>query len=191
MGLCFNGAAGVKMKLATARVLASILVCLLSATLAAQSNRREPLSEAQIEEIRAAGGNPSERINLYTKYLKQRAEILAGLNKRAHSPARAQRIHEELLDFTALLDELTSNLDQYGDRKADLRPALKLLNEALPHWLEAARAFSPEPAFELAQKESIASAQDLKEQAADLLKEQTAYFNAHKDEKNQERAEPK
>jgi hypothetical protein len=180
------------MKLAALRRWSAVVACLLFALpLLAQKNQREPLTEVQIEEIREAGTNPSERIQLYTKYLNQHAETLKALNKRLKSSARAQRIHEELLDFTALLDELASNLDQYGDRKADLRPALKPLSEALPHWLEALHAFPPEPAFELTQKDSIESAQDLTTQATALLKEQTEYFKTHKDEKNQEREEPK
>jgi len=180
------------MKLSARNRCSAVAVFLLLAMpMLAQKNRREPLTEAQIEEIREAGSSPSQRIDLYTKYLNQRAETLKALNKRAPSAARAQRIHEELLDFTALMDELASNLDQYGGRKADLRPALKTLNEALPHWIDALHAFPPEAGFELAQKESISSAQDLSEQAADLLKEQTAYFKIHKEEKSQERAEPK
>ena len=52
------------------RSLAPILICLFfAALLFAQKDKPEPLTEAQIEEIREAGIYPNDRINLYTKYL--------------------------------------------------------------------------------------------------------------------------
>ncbi len=104
---------------------------------------------------------------------------------------RSQRIDDELQDFTALMDELGSNLDQYGDRKADLRDALKILNQDCPKWVSILKSLPGEPEFDVARKESIESGEDLADQASRLLNEQTAYFLAHKDEKNQQRAEPK
>ena len=173
--------------------LCSAMACCLfcAASLLGQKEKREPLTETQIEAIREAGNNPDERVKLYTKYLDDHAETLKALGKRVHSSARAHRISDELLDFTALMDELGSNLDTYSDRKADIRKALKLLNEATPRWLEVLRSLDSEPVYELALKESIESHHDLAEQAATLLKDQTDYFQQHKDEQGQERAEPK
>ena len=169
-----------------------LLLCLVcSVPLWAQKEKREPLNEKQIEEIREAGVFPEGRIALYVKYLNERAETLKALAKRAHSAARSQRLNEELLDFTALMDELSSNLDQYGERKADMRKSLKKLNEDAPRWLEMLRALPPEAGFELAQKEAIESGHDLAEEAATMLQHQTEYFAVHKDESGQERAEPK
>jgi len=177
----------------TALRLCSAVACLLfsAAPFLGQKDKREPLTETQIEAIREAGINPDERVKLYTKYLDEHAESLKALSKRVHSAARAHRISEELLDFTALMDELGSNLDEYGDRKADLRKSLKALNEAAPRWLEVLHGLDSEPYYELALKESFESHKDLAEQSASLLKEQTEYFEQHKDEKGQERAEPK
>ena len=53
------------------------------------------------------------------------------------------------------------------------------------------RALPGEPSFDLARKEAIESGEDLAAQAKRLLTEQTEYFNLHKDEQNQDRAEPK
>jgi hypothetical protein len=171
-------------------VLSSLLVS-LAACLFAQKEKRQPLSEAQIEQIREAGVDPSARIALYTKFLNEHADVIKNLTNRAKSEARSRRLDDELLDFTALLDELGENLDQYADRKADLRPALKPLNEAAPRWLGILRALAGEPTFDEARKEAIESGEDLADQAKRILSEQTEYFNLHKDEKGQERAEPK
>ena len=171
---------------------ASILICLcVAAPLLAQKEKREPLTEAQIDQIREAGIDPGARVGLYTKFLAERAEVIKGLAGRAKSEARSRRLDDELQYFTALMDELGSNLDLYSDRHADIRKSLKSLTEATQNWLRILHALTGEPGFDLARKESIESVEDLADQAASLLKEQTDYFNLHKDEQGQERAEPK
>jgi len=159
--------------------------------LLAQKEKREPLTGAQIEEIREAGIDPDGRVKLYTKYLNEYAEIIKGLNKRIKSDARARRLDDELQDFTALMDELGANLDVFSDRKADIRKSLKPLTEATQRWLEILRALAGEPGFDLARKEAIESGDELAEQAKRMLLEQTNYFSLHKDEAGQDRAEPK
>lgn len=171
-------------------VLTAVLsvVCLSSP---AQKEKREPLTAAQIEEIREAGIYPGDRVNLYTKYINEHADTIKGLTTRAKSGARGQRLDNELQDLTALMDELGTNLDVYADRKADIRKALKTLNDSAPRWLGILRTLAGENGFDLARKEAIESGEDLADQAKRLLGEQTEYFALHKDEQGQERAEPK
>ncbi len=177
------------------RALRSIILILCGLTLAvplfAQKNKPEPLTEAQIEEIREAGIDPNGRVSLYTKYLNEHADTIKSLTGRSKSVTRAKRLDEELQDLTALMDEFGSNLDVYSDRHADIRKALKPLSESTDRWLGILRALPGELAFDLARKEAIESGQDLADQAKRLLTEQTEYFNLHKDEQNQDRAEPK
>ena len=174
------------------RCLSAVLFCLiLAAPLHAQKDKRQPLTEAEIEQIREAGIDPGARIALYTKFLNEHADTLKGLTNRPKSPARSHRLDDELLDFTALMDELGANLDQYSDRHADIRKALKSLADDSPRWLIILRALAGEPVFNLSRKEAIESGEDLADQAKRLLTEQTEYFNQHKDEQGQERAEPK
>jgi hypothetical protein len=170
-------------------VISFALVC--TAACFAQKEKREPLTGAQIEQIREAGIYPDERISLYTKFIDEHAETIKGLTTRGKSGGRVQRLDGELQDLTALMDELGTNLDVYSDRKADIRKALKSLADTAPHWLGILRALAGEPGFELARKEAIESGEDLADQAKRLLTEQTDYFNAHKEERGQERAEPK
>jgi hypothetical protein len=158
---------------------------------AAQKDKPEPLTEAQIDEIREAGIVPNERVSLYTRYTSEHADTINGLTNRGKSLARAKRIDEELQALTALMDEFGSNLDVFSDRHADIRKSLKPLTEATERWLGILRALPGEPSFDLARKEAIESDEDLADQAKRLLNEQTEYFNLHKDEQNQDRAEPK
>ena len=174
------------------RRFAPILLCLVvAAPLFAQLEKRHPLTEDQIEKIREAGIYPDDRVKLYTQFLDEHADVIKGLTNRAKSAARGRRIDDELQDFTALMDEFGSNLDVYSDRHADIRKSLKPLPAATQRWLGILRALAGEPAFELARKEAIESGEDLSDQATRLLREQTDYFNLHKDEAGQERAEPK
>ena len=164
---------------------------LLAAPLCAQKEKREPLTEAQIDQIREAGIDPNGRVSLYTKFLDEHAATIKGLGSRVRSDQRARRLDSELQDFTALMDELGSNLDVYSDRKADIRKALKPLYESSQRWLGMLRALAGESAFDLARKEAIESGEDLADQVSRLQNEQTEYFNLHKDQRQQERAEPK
>ena len=179
------------------RSIACMLFCLLAAAplftppLLAQKDKPEPLTEAQIEEIREAGIDPNGRASLYTKYLNEHADTIKSLTNRSKSSTRAKRLDEELQDLTALMDEFGSNLDVYSDRHADIRKALKPLTESTDRWLGILRALPGEPSFDVARKEAIESGQDLADQAKRLLTEQTDYFKLHKDEQNQDRAEPK
>jgi len=164
---------------------------ILAAPLLAQKDKPEPLTEVQIEQIREAGIDPDARISLYTKFVTEHADVIKGLTNRAKSDARGRRVDYELQNLTALMDELGSNLDTYSDRHADLRKALKLLTDTAPHWVSILHALPGEPEFDLSRKEAIESSEELADQAKRLLTEQTDYFNLHKDEKGQERAEPK
>src|ERR1700761_2216876 len=154
------------------RSLAIVLLALVSIPALAQKEKREPLTEAQIEDIREAGVAPNLRITLYTKYANEHADVIKGLINRGKSRDRVKRIDDELQDFTALMDEIGSNLDQYGDRKADLREALKTLNEDCPKWVTILKSLPGEPAFDVARKEAIESGEDLADQASRLQSEQ-------------------
>jgi hypothetical protein len=172
-------------------ILIVALACLSAVPLPAQKEKREPLTGPQIEEIREAGIYPDDRVNLYTKFINERADTIKGLTSRGKSPSRAQRLDNELQDFTALMDELGSNLDVFSERKSDIRKALRVLNESTPRWLGILRALAGEPGFDVARKEAIESGEDLADQAKRLLTEQTDYFAQHKDQQGQDRAEPK
>ena len=157
----------------------------------AQKEKREPLTGPQIEQIREAGIDPDERINLYTKFTDEHAATIKSLTPRGKSPSRARRLDDELQDLTALMDELGTNLDEYSERKSDMRKALKILSEAAPRWLGILRTLAGEPGFELSRKEAIEAGEDLADESRRLLTEQTDYFNQHKEERGQERSEPK
>jgi hypothetical protein len=156
----------------------------------AQRDQHDPLTEAQVEKIREAGIDPNERIKLYTEYVNDHVNTVKSLMNRGKSDARSKRIDNALHDVSSLMDELGSNLDEYSERHADMRPALKKLADESQDWLTTLRALAGEPAFDLSRKEAIEAGQDLSDQAQRLVHEQTDYFALHKNQKGQERAEP-
>ena len=170
----------------------AIAVSLVPSTCAlAQKDRHDTLTEAQVEKIREAGIDPNERVKLYTQYVSGHVNSVKALTNRGKSDARAHRLDQELQDVAKLMDELGSNLDEYSDRHADMRPALKILAEQSQQWLRTLRALAGENEFDLSRKEAIEAGEDVADQAQRLFTEQTTYFEAHKDERGQERAEPK
>lgn len=172
--------------------LALLLAAILAPSFAlAQKQHHDVLTEAQVEKIREAGIDPNQRIKLYTEYLNDHVNTVKGLTNRRVSDARAQHLDRELQDVADLMDELGSNLDEYSDRHADMRGALKALADESQHWLSTLKALAGEQPFDLSRKEAIEAGQDLTDQAQRLLSEQSDYFALHKDEKGQERAEPK
>jgi hypothetical protein len=169
----------------------ALLLFVTCAPLRSQKEKREPLTEAQQDQIAEAGIDPAARVDLYVKFLNEHADTIKGLIPRAHSGARNSRLENELEDFTALMDELGDNLDVYSDRKADIRKSLKGLNEGIERWQQMLNSLPSEPGFELSRKDALESSNDLSAQARQITADQEAYFKEHKDEKGQDRAEPK
>ncbi len=163
----------------------------LAAPARGQKIQPEPLTEAQQEAIAEAGIDADARIGLYTKYLNEHAGAIKDLTKRIHSAARTSRIDNALGNFSALVDELASNLDEYGDRMADMRKSLKALNEDIPQWQAILHDLPPEPGFDFSRKDAMDASNDLAAQVKKLITTEDAYFKEHKDLKGQQYAEPK
>lgn len=174
------------------RAAAAIVFCLLLVvSLPGQKEKREPLTDAQQDQIAEAGIDPVARVDLYVKFITEHSDTVKGLIKRAKGPARSRRVDDELQDFTALLDEFGDNLDVYAQRNADLRKSLKGLNDGVQQWQSVLHDLPSEPGFELSLKEALDSIGDLAQQTKQITADQDAYFKAHPDEKGQDRAEPK
>lgn len=171
------------------RWLVVLLVLCSTRLLSAQANQADPLTDAQQQAIAEAGIDPAARIDLYTKYINDRADTIKRLIPRSES-ARDQRIDNELQAFSSLIDELASNLDEYGGRKADLRKALKPLNESIAHWQSILHGLPNDPVFEISRNDAADAVSDLASQTKQLTSDQDTYFKEHKNAKGQQRAVP-
>lgn len=118
-----------------------ILALLLLLTLAASARKRDPLTEAETDQLREAAQEPYKRLQLYIKFTDAR---LAAIDELRADPKQAQgrgrKVHDLLEDFTALMDEINDNLDTYEGRpltKADR----KLFHKGLKEVIEADEKF--------------------------------------------------
>src|SRR2546421_6080071 len=105
---------------------------LLIVTLAAASaqRRRDPLTDAEITQVRDASWEPQQRLTLYVKFARERLVKLEQMRSDPKTKDRARQIHDMLDDFLLIYDELNDNLDTYVDRKDDIRKPLKIVIDA-------------------------------------------------------------
>ena len=118
-----------------------IVVLLLVLTIAASARKRDPLTEAEADQIRQAALEPYKRLKLYIKFTDARISAIDELRRDPQqADGRGRAIHDRLEDFTALLDEINDNLDQYQGRplskddRKDFRKGLKEVIEACDKW---------------------------------------------------------
>lgn len=88
--------------------------------------RRDPLTKAEIDQLRDVAQDAPERIKLYVKFVKARFGLLDQLRTDPRFAAdRPEQMHDLLEDVTTLVDEMDDNIDTYAGRKSDMRKALK------------------------------------------------------------------
>jgi hypothetical protein len=112
-------------------VRACVWVLLIGASLAAVAQRhRDPLTQAEIDQIRDASWEPRQRLTLYVQFARNRLVKLEQVRSDPKTMDRPQKTHDMLDDFQLLYDELNDNIDTYVDRKDDIRKPLKVIIEA-------------------------------------------------------------
>jgi uncharacterized coiled-coil DUF342 family protein len=111
------------------RLLSLLLVTLLMPGGQAQ-RRREPLTEAEIDQLRDQAQEPNLRLKLYIKFARERLDALDKMRSDPKTTDRGGQTHEGLQNFLDVYDELNQNIDTYEDRKADFRKALNSVIEA-------------------------------------------------------------
>lgn len=105
------------------------LVLLLALPLCAQ-RRRDPLNQAEIDQLRDAMLEPEERLKLYVQFSRDRMTKLEQMRSDPKANERGLQTHDMLQDFLTVYDELNDNVDMYVGRKNDIRKPLKLIIEA-------------------------------------------------------------
>src|SRR5215472_11509874 len=99
---------------------ACVLLVLASALSLAQRHR-DPLTSAEIDQIRDTSWEPRLRLPLYLQFARARLVKLEEIRSDPKSKDRARQTHDLLDDFQLLYDELNDNIDTYVDRKDDIR----------------------------------------------------------------------
>lgn len=97
-----------------------VIVVVLLLTVVAAARRRDPLTEAESDQLREAAMQPYKRLRLFIKFADARLDAIQQLRSDPKAAdGRGPRIHDLLEDFTSILDEINDNLDQYQGRALD------------------------------------------------------------------------
>jgi len=124
------------MKLATKLTLLFLLL-----SLTAGAKRRDPLTEAEADQLREVAMQPYERIKLMIKFTEARLVAIDQVRVDPKLAAgRGKQIHDLLEDFTSLLDEINDNLDQYEARALN-KDTVKQYHKGLKELIEADARF--------------------------------------------------
>jgi hypothetical protein len=97
---------------------------------ATAQDRRDPLNDTEINQLRDMAQEPEKRLKLYVDFTRARLDAVnqAESNPKFKDPGAA--IHERLQDFLDLYDELNDNIDMFSDQRDDIRKVLKIILEA-------------------------------------------------------------
>jgi hypothetical protein len=98
----------------------ALFMLLMTTAVANAERRRDPLTEAEVDQLREARMEPYNRLKLFTKFAEARLDSIDRLQSDpAQAAGRGKLIHDLLQDFTTIVDELNSNMDNYAGEAMD------------------------------------------------------------------------
>lgn len=101
----------------TRKIFAAAL--LLLSTLAF-AQRRDPLTDAEADQLRQVAMEPQKRLKLFIKFTEARLDAIdQARSDPKQAQGRGKKIHDLLQEFSFLVDEINDNLDQYEGRALD------------------------------------------------------------------------
>ena len=106
------------------------LLLLLAPTIMWSQRRHDPLTNAEIDQLRDTAQEPDLRLKLYLQFARSRLAAVEQVRSDPKITDRGAEIHVRLRDFAEVYDELNDNIDTYVGRKADLRKILRTIIEA-------------------------------------------------------------
>ncbi len=112
-----------------ARFICGIFLLLFLVSVSPAQRRGDPLTQAEIDQLRDTAVEPEQRMKLYVQFARSRLVSLEQMRSDPKVTDRPQQTHHMLEDFLSVYDELNDNLDNFEGRKSDLRKALKTVIE--------------------------------------------------------------
>jgi hypothetical protein len=162
-----------------------VLLVLSMATLAAsaQVHRRDPLNSAETDALREVSMEPDKKLPLYLKYARARLATIEQLRSDPRfAEGRGPKVHDLLVDFKIIMDEMDRNMDSFADQKLDFRKGLKEIIQADSEFqlkLRTLKETAKDPAavaeakdYEFALLDAIDSVDGDLDNARDLLDQQ-------------------
>jgi hypothetical protein len=131
---------------ANRNLLGGILLLSFALTSFAQ-HRSDPLTQAEIDQLRDTAVEPEKRMKLYVQFAHARLVALEQMRSDPKATDRPRQTHRLLEEFLAVYDELDDNLDNFQGRRADLRRALRAVIEGDTEFQAKLRALKDDPRF--------------------------------------------
>ena len=107
-----------------------LLLLLASSTLPAQFRERDPLTKQEAADLADVKQEPEKRLDLFVKYARARLSSIEQTRNDPKAQDRGQKLHDLLEDFTTIVDEMSDNIDDYADKRDDIRKPLKKVIDA-------------------------------------------------------------
>ena len=158
------------------------IVVLAASPRALGQTRHDPLTQAEIDQLRDAAQEAEQRLKLYVEFARERLVALEKMRTDPKTKAddRGAQTHDDLDDFVTIYDELNENLDNFADRKDDLRKPLKAIIEADAEFQSKLRALkdsagvSPQEAeqYEFVMRDALQTVDDSIDDHRKMLAEQ-------------------
>src|SRR5260370_11945934 len=124
-----------------------LLVIGFVAVMRAEPGRRDPLTDAETEQLREVAMEAEPRLKLYIKFARARMVAIEQIRSDPKfAEERGKRIHDLLEDLGNIVDEMDNNVATYDRQKADLRKPLKEIIEADSEFQGKLRALKEAPA---------------------------------------------
>lgn len=172
------------------------VVLLLPLCAIAQQQKRDPLSDLEVDKLRDAAQTPDVRLKLYIEFARTRLDHLQQAKADAKAADREQQMQDALQDFIDIFDELDDNVDTFADRGDDLRKALKPVIEADTEFGSKLRAFKSSLAssreefakYDFLVGSALQAVDDGAKDHRSLLAEQEEKFKNKKEKGHQERS---
>ena len=117
------------------------LVLLLACSFALAQRHGDPLTPAEIDQLRDTAQDPEMRLKFFVQFTRARLDAVIQAQSDPKVTDRPQAIHDKLQDFLDIYDELDENVDTFADRKNDIRKPLKLVITADTEFQAKLRAF--------------------------------------------------
>jgi len=106
-----------------------LIACLVVLPISPAQGRHDPLTQAEIDQLRDTAQEAPERLKLYVQFARDRLVKLEQARSDPKVKDRGQLTHDGLDDFLSVYNELDENVDNFADRRDDLRKALKTVIE--------------------------------------------------------------
>lgn len=176
----------------TGKIIAAALL-LLSTFAFAQ--KRDPLTDAEADQLRQVAMEPQKRLKLFIKFTEARLDAIdQARSDPKEAQGRGRKIHDLLQDFASLIDEINDNLDQYEARTLD-KDQLKDLHKGAKEVVSAEERFrarlrtlqhqiETDPQTKIESKDYNFALQDAEDALKSSLEMAREYSQDKKDEKD-------